>query len=557
MDLNKEINEFMRLRKDLVVKMIESMENYVKAVGDIISRNNPTDMHQINNKLTQINDILSKELIELTFNDTDDKILDKIMAIYDNWYIVDSIVKLFYDVYNNESYVASYLISMSSTFASNLALEKNKIKYYYDEYTMMSSEQDERIFNKIYSKNKDMNLLYNFAMKYENNINKFTNSLFGHIINNSEVFGKRIEAIIEKQKDSVLNCKRSENATYLILKSNLVPLTKFMQLHDLLSMLKIDGNDIEFIKNNQQEIGMIILNNSNKTPIEFNIKELVDHKYIIENGLNIPLEHPLNKRIIEKYDTLGILKVNDKDSLPFMQKYKGFTDNWYVIETINNGLHFRLLGKIGGQLFVNEKDIMNLVHGISTRPMKYNELQVSNIKTFGLDDKSENILRDYAEYIKNNESIEAMKNTIIDKFIDNYKKTIILPNINNISDFKNFIGDNNMLSAVLGEIYYLLNKKFTKTGDKLHEEYLLTHIVNSFEIIEKISKEFNHNIILEKLSERMFKETHRNDLGDKLMNIYKNIVKVTMDKMEKDGTLHKFILTSLKNYYFERKNFSL
>jgi hypothetical protein len=441
----------------------------------------------------------------------------------------------------------------------NIYHERNVVSYRYEKYLEISVVDDEKIFeivcNEIKIADNSDNVIA-FIIKNENVINKFTIKLIGAIIKivNGER-KRRLELIIEKQKDILLGSSRKDLSKWpgvqgKISRYGLIPITISMNISELFGTLKLEyekelSNDENFTRA-AKEIGIIILNIATPNPIEFSLRGLIDIDFINAHDLKTNPASGLTKKILERFNTAKLLP-KGSNSAP-MVKYpaKIKSNKWYIFETLN-GILYRQLGR-NGRAIITSEDISGLLVGLSTRAQVYNLIQSNDIVAKCFDPKNQLVLSSYKDDKKVVHSSEPIKASIINQLSTWFDKQITEHVPKSAQQVKSMA----INSAIITEV--LLDTLTHSTGiyGKGSSEYLVTYIAKFDSIIHKFIRELERRWGDEKISNMLFKERTGNDLHKYLMNMYTHIVKLSADEMDKSNVWTEYDI-SLKEYFLEQK----
>ena len=415
-------------------------------------------------------------------------------------------INIYYKISISYYYVISFDIkqkesssSSSELFIQGIEKQKNSIINNFNSLEINKNEFDEEIFIYVKDDIKKQNELLTKLKEQKNSnieIKKFYIFLTSKLNIETEQTISIIHNVLENtdKSDKSSNNKPSDNrinnienrcniVQQLIQRSYLVPYGISMNIDDLITKILdkkfMTDNDTIFnklellckIKSSKTiKLGYIIINKTTENPIETNIWNLIDKKFIIQNELNLSTKAGINEKTIEKYKTIKVIdiekkddKKNDKLDKPYYQWTKLHSKNainlFYVFETLDGGNNFRsmiteyvssivdsnlpnfyisehklnynsyLMPSLVPELYNNNLDILDSFE--LKRPYKEPEFSnfiiqaeikttlVKNLENILIDKKINNSTQFY-NIIIDEESIKIMENAIKKSLISNY-----------------------------------------------------------------------------------------------------------------------------------------
>lgn len=544
-DINKLLSdrmEFLRLILKNYVKYSDHIKEVFMGMDPDMYNKSQNDIVYITEKCSEIPTIL-----------TNDQYLLNGSKLYDQFEPLEGAVDELLCIMKNVTYLklSSYSIS-PSTIQEITHLKKNTINYY-DKYKKKSIDDDIIIINSIITlANVSKDESFRFIVDNKNIINKFTIKLIGHIINDLSSAKKReLEIFVEQQKDSIMGAIRVDISSKigiqgLMVRYGLVPglSCEISEIFDQIGA-KYDVNSS--LDNNLRSAalnnGIILINISNKSPLEFNIKSITDSNYIKDHDLETTAASGLTKKIINKYKTTTMLTPNDVKGKK-MVKYPGKHDKWYIIETINGTL-YRLLS-YQNAIIIDGNRIVGLLNGLSTRCFNYNNIQANVITTKCINKKLENLVSEYDDNFIGNVPgyiAPAINNKLIDYFNEQLKSGAI----KSISDFDDVV----LNEAMISDIILKTLPHTSGVSSKGALEYTITYIARINFIIDQFMKELMRQLNRHPIDKKIFKESHTS-VHKELQAIYKLLIDKTIAEITKIKLFADYDMT-LKEYYMDKR----
>jgi hypothetical protein len=308
----------------------------------------------------------------------------------------------------------------------------------------------------------------------------------------------------------------------------------FNNIDDLTATLE------NIIHNGKDEFGFIVLNRGSKSIIEFDIRGLISTSYV--SSLVTNPNFGLNKKFIKRFSTVTHHPENPGGeiwaNIPIGAKYTYIIDLFTDEESHLLG---RMLSLELGKYKTPIDAIPGLTVGITSRPYQYNKIISDKIISEYHDPLAEGIIGTLGE-IKSGKSSEAIKNKIINAFLEHYDDS--MPNT--YDDFKALFTSWGALDSVLiGAMMHIVHKQPTP-------EMLLTYLVK----IDDVSKMFNAELELAfkdaRVSLEMFTQLNKEDLRKQLRDITRQIVTTAANQLDQGNQWTKHSL-SLKEHFIDKK----
>jgi hypothetical protein len=535
-------------------------EKYLGIIKEIVMSINPAEYKSCESNIELLK-TTAEELPKMI--SSTDRPLDTMLNVYNKFIDVDNAIATLIKLFENTTYSKLALYNMSATYVMNVHQEKNLALNAHDKYLDMSVDDDEIIFDSVF---KHINLhtkpdpLISFIIDHEEIINKFTIKLIGAVI--KVVTGdkrRRLELIIETQKDKVLEASRVDITKWsgvqgTIVRYGLKPLTLSYAQDKLFEKLNLKYNPKLSVLENFTAIatnsGVILINKSTPSPIEFDLRGIMDINYVMENDLKTTPQSGLTKKIVERFNTARQLPRGTKSEpivkIHASEKSSATASTWYVFETINGEL-WRLIGRDGSNTTKSDS-IRGLIDGLSTRASQYNNILAEDIIAKCFDPKAKMILDSYEDVKRVLPSSETIKSTIIDGLVEWLGPQLKKNMPKDIADFKYISVDRRVVAdTILSALTHT-----TGIHGKGSSEYMLTYICKLDFIIGKFVKELERQWSLETISDRVFKERSGDDLYKYLMDVFRGIAKSTADQLDKLRLWTEYDI-SIKEYFLEQK----
>ncbi len=521
----------------------DKSSKYIELIKEIIVGINPSEYETIITSLQKLRETITWiDNIKTISND-----LNQISQLYDNFIVIDKIIRIVLDLFANETYSKMAVYNMSSTYTTNIRHEKNNILLAYEKYLDMAVTDDEEIFN-IVAKKSNTDKMFMYAIEHETTINKFTIRLIKEII--GLVSGekrKRLELMVETQKDLLLKTTHIippfAGAQGVVVRYGLRSCSDSVSIEMIFDSFDLKYNTNISIDENWKLLsikgpGLIIINKSIGTPIEFNLDGLIDLDYVTKRDLKTNPASGLTKKIIERFTTIKSLADNQVQNIDqAVKKYPG-NGAWLIFETIN-GTDWR-------QLSQHNNQITGLFKGLSSRPTEYNRIHSETIIKNCFDRNAQMYIDEYTANKKLTTSSEPVRAAILDRITRNYKNLNILPT--NASQFKQNVIDKEALTEILLDIL----THTTGIYGKGSAEYMLTYIAKFDNIIHTFIKELERRWSIEKIPDRLFSEYSEKQLKNELDTIFIKVTTDSIDELDRSGIWTDYDM-SVKDFFLERK----
>ena len=326
--------------------VVRRASHFVSGMKDIISSMNPVEYKDTLADIEYLKTVMST-IPGMIIGGTD--IAEQAMRLYIELDRVDLAMERVIGVVNNPTYERLSRTSASQSIIVDSQLNRDAARRAHSAYTIERVQDDTIITGYI----TDIILaattrgdttythIFEFIMANADTVNKFTVKLISRVITLlADDQRRQLELLVEKQKDEVVGATRvnitSSGVTGVVVRYGLLPASSIMTLGSLLKSLNADAPvELEAASAyfNAAGIGIIVINISNSSPVNYDLHGLIDAKYIAEHKLTANRLTGLNKIVLAKYETAVMMQgvSNDKPTAI----YGDVTlPHWYVLETI-------------------------------------------------------------------------------------------------------------------------------------------------------------------------------------------------------------------------------
>jgi hypothetical protein len=552
--LTEKISGLLAPRLNHIRSMVEKGAQYLDIVKNIVMSINPkqhgdtmTNMEYLGKKVAEI------EHIKWDIAPT--AILAAAASLYQDFIDVDTRIQQLISVVENETYSKLIIYNMSSTYTTNIYHMRNGISLTHEKYLEAVLADDESIFSIIFALPYSPDELFSFIVEHDHLINKFTIKMIGiTIATTTPERRRRLELIIEEQKDLVLGSRRIDlsgaaGIQGMMVRYNLRPLTRSLVPAALFAFAEAEYNpdvslDENFVAMAGRGPGVIAINKSTPSPVEFDLSGLIDDKYIMANDLKTNPLSGLTKKIIDRFSTAVLLQRGARAAA--VRRYQGREhDKWWIFESINGDL-WRVMGRDGDHL-IPSSAIQGLLKGVTTRPHQYSSAQESVILSKYLDPLSQLVLTEYEDMKVSPPSSEPIRAAILDRLSTDFEAKISADPPTTAAAARRAAVDRHVINEVLLDIL----THSTGVHGKGSAEYLITYIAKFDSIIYDFIKKLERQWGSINLPERVFKELGRAELKSELMTVFRGVTRAVVNELDQSNTWTDYDL-SLKEFVLER-----
>lgn len=364
---------------------------YIKLIEKQLERNDPEKYAFVIAELERY-DADARKIVE--FGEI--SAIDQLVSLYDIIYSIENGAEVVRELLGSELYYKSITSKMSSTFDIDVAEIRAAAMKAWTDYDNLIHDASDELFTDMAAaiQPKDINTLISSRSRVALGLLRIVAPVA------PDASKSKINLFIERQKDEVLGAARVHEATKVLYPAQaipyrfgLTPRTRMMNVYDLGRIVSptFTYNTEKSRAANLRAIadaagaGLIIAHNGFGTRLEFDIRALVDEKYVMEHDLNVSIMEGLSKKGIERFTT--IMHVDDeradsngngkRPAIMYSHYLPAATKKIIYFETFN-GYKFRILGR-GDEYTINADDVAGLIYGASTRPTRYNTICGSTI----------------------------------------------------------------------------------------------------------------------------------------------------------------------------------
>jgi hypothetical protein len=326
----------------------------------------------------------------------------------------------------------------------------------------------------------------------------------------------------------------------------LIPTTPYLNSKDLLTgtlpyKYNVLKSELENLIDETTDKSLLIINRSVGRNIDYNVLPLVDAKYIEKHKLWTNRNSGLNKLVWRRFDT--VREIPTESSGPNFTKYDRGTEDWIVVET-TDWKYYRLLGRAFGDLYVPRVTVDKILNGVSMRPLAYHNIQEYYILNRAGEVRRESLLNWYDELKLKTPPTDALKTNMLNELVENFKPEGITTEQAFVEKCRE--GYKRIVSKHL--IKYLeaerIRARELKASFALH--------------LDDIFREFRR-----KLESAIAKIVHpglfskRSDMSKHLVDIYRDIMKETIEDMDSPPSKWQSVEKTLKEFYIETRGMGL
>ncbi len=383
-------------------------------------------------------------------------------------------------------------------------------------------------------------------------MNEFTMAMLKHLMGHKQTASSaRLRLLVNKQKNAILRATRIPNYTTNITRFELVP-SESRLLEDTVRHVS-SSTSISTLASLSRTMNVVVINRAIGTPLEFNIKPLVDEQYVRSNDLFIKPSQGLSKKVLAKYTTIKLLgdEVKSKDSIlsmfvagsqvEFPNVDQLHVDKGVVLDTID-GRNYRVLS--------DSNDVLRaVVSGTPTTPQQYNEIQSQIILQNCFKKDLSLVLEKYKTRPEQRHSSEfTMKavKTHLHKWMQDHLSETEYTNVNQL---KGMHIDDEIIVDVLVNTLLVQSPKH---GSAI--EQTLTYMQKISTIARQFVMQFGDKWNKEPISPRIFinsdnTNNYKNTLHDAILTSFDDVVSkvvIDLDKLgiwlEYDDSLKLFVI---------------
>jgi hypothetical protein len=486
--------------------------------GDKIRSFNHEDYNYIVETLADISDLI-KGLSDVVVADGAE--YGVLLGIFDTFDRIDYLVSKILFLMSEQKYINLTKLKASVTFNNNPSLLVNQMGITLAKLRQKVASNDSEVIGAVLDK-IDADKAYDAVTK--SMPNRLANAMVTKLLDivNPTKRAKLIERIEQQKNDS--------------LESTRCKLTLPGIEGQLTSMNLIPAGLVEVMPTDR----LIKINKSSKSPINFDVRGLLDQEFIAANGLTMSPNAGVNEKTLQKFNTTTNMGVTDIQ--PSMVEIIGdnTSDVWTVCDTIN-GRDWRYL-TWNGKREVPRGIISPLLDGVNTRPTDYNRCHENIILEKCFDSKAELTTNQYLKHSQYTSSANV-RAKLIDELSSWFGKEMAKlkqPNVKDIKeiDVASYVKD--ILQQLTGE-----NTKLQKSA-----EFTLTYLMQYDAILTTVSKNIKFKWNATIISPTIFKDYTTQNAFASISNTLIALVNAQLDELDKNKT---WTATgySLKEFYLE------
>jgi hypothetical protein len=540
--------DLIRARVDIAHVIAARASKYLDIVGTALKGANMGRFELVTRDIAAIDTLSGQILAYNTLASFDD-----MCAMYTILANLEASFTSIIDLFGDDTYTKMAVYNMSSTYSTNVYSLRGDVVSARDQYREISARDDDIIIGDFLTSSHmaDAGTALTFVVDHEEVVNKFMNQLIGWVVaNTSGERRRRAELIIEKQKDAALGVTRVNLGQYpgvqgVIYRYNLRPASKSMPPDNLVALLqsraaeKAGASDAiaAFERLASGGPGVIMINKSTPSPVEFDLSGIIDLEYITSRDIVTSPLSGVTKKVLERFDTARML-ARGPPSEPLRRIAGSDTEHWFVVESIN-GIDWRVLSNNGTVGPIPATSIIGLLTGVSTRPHRYADIQAGIIARKCFDPTAQLHLAAYADMQAAPASPEPIQALIVDKLVAAFDPT----HIRNDDDFHDHADMPDAISATLLEVL----THSTGTRGKGSSEYAVTYIANFEGTVRAFAKQMTRQLSAMEIPNRVFGEHRGKELEHILTERFREAATAAAAEMgaawiDYDMTLKEFFL---------------
>ncbi len=601
--------------------------HFVSGMKDIISSMN---MQEYNTTLSNL-ELLRAGIVEIPtmIKSRGLDIAEEALQLYIRLDKTDLAMEQIISVINNPTYERLSRTSASASIIVDSQLNRDAARRAHHNYTVERVQDDsvitEYITTDIIAAADSGNITYGgifeFIMKNASIVNKFTVKLISRIITLvGDDQRRQLQSLVEQQKDDVVGSTRIDISARsgingIMVRYGLVPASPLMPLAALLEWMimsvKLDAtNDtnstnVTIVGEDAAaaarilDAGIIMINVTNASPVEFDLHGLIDAKYIAEHKLTVTKLAGVNKTTIAKYHTAVMPAVKDSArSAPMVIHGDAASTHWYIIEMIcaGGGGRYRALGvptdvvkisigeipmvalnrrnnnkttptkkskssgkpkraEINPSVIIDKnpihaavdpripRDNIRGITGLSTRCYAYSDICADTIVRRACDDQLRVTVDEYEQHHKDTSGIAtALTNVLAEQFAK------LNPEITSPEHFRAQALVRESTQAAMLRVFI----HTTGTRGRGQDEYMITFIAKFDTIFTAFMRELEPQVAAAMPTARQFKELDARDLHRECVGAYRAAVAATARELERRAVWDNYDI-SLKQFVLDKR----
>jgi len=455
--------------------MASTASKYIALISDIIRGLDPAALTAA---LGAVSCAEGSPTIDPTVGDPSSRdVAVALAALYDKIAATDRALDILRAVFANNTWSKLAMYNKSSTYVLDVHKLRATAITAHNQYL---SADDDAVF--VAARALMVEPPVAFALERESQINKFTIWLFGWSLSTaSGSAARRIQAAIERCKDNMLGSA----------------LVAPMDVLTRLRPTSVSGGDPG---------GGVRISNVTGSPMEFDMRGLIDPVYIEENGFKTSPLSGLTNQVLKRFNTVRRLG-EGTPSDPIAAAAN--------VETID-GTHWRAL---------EDGD-----RTLSTRPSRYACLQ--NITAGCFDEKAVHVLNEYAALKP--ASTEILRGRIVDRIMKGFEAR--LSGTPSPAEFHAVATDADDITQVL------LDTLSEYAGDA-SPEAICTYAAKTDFVIRSLRTEISRALDALAPPVRAYSEMVPTELTALLLSSYRSILARAVDELERSSTWNSYDVT--------------
>lgn len=367
-------------------------------------------------------------------------------------------------------------------------------------------------------------------------VTRYTTKLLAHAMKLFD--GDRratIAGIIEKQKDAVLGAVRHKlpfpGVQALTSRASLIPKSAGVPISTIVA------DDGGWAKLATEGPGIIVINASVGTPLEFNLRGLIDAEFIAEHSLKTSPFTGINKKVLERFNTVYTIP-GPPSTAPPVQIFPGNAGSWRVFQL--------LTAEICREM--RFADVGGLVEGLNGRAHAYNKIQSDIILERCYDPRAGPIIAEYENFKALTTSSEVVRAAILSKLSEKFRAELAARGNVNAFTVGDIATNGETISTVLVEI--LINS--TGLRGRTTPEHILTYLSKFDGVVRAFTKELEKRWAKAGIAPGTFRDYRGDKLIDHLTSAYESAVVAALQELDKTNAWSEYDLT-VKEYFLEKK----
>lgn len=476
--------------------------------------------------------------------------VDALSKLFDDLESLDDHLRTLVTIFDDSEFNRLALFGKSTTFANNLSYERESALGAYRRMDTTYSALIDDFINAM-DIPANVNRTYERIVSDQRTPNKFTIKVIDALVKLSGP-KNNLFAIIEKQKDVLLGATRKDISAHagiqgMLVRYGLTPVFPSVAIDELFDILGLgDPPQSNAFMELAERTGacVVVVNKGSTSPVEFDLRGIIDQRYILANGLDTKQTAGLNKKVLRKYATSALLPCADGPGRAHIYGPRE-SRKVYIFETINGRL-YRALGK-NGEFPVSAESVAGLLSGLTTRCERYSEIQLGIIKGACFSSRADTLLAKYASARSPEISSEFVRKAIIEDLSAVFGALLFtLPA--NAGQLRRLSPARDVISAAV--ISAVTGSSRSRLGNS--QEHMLTFVAKYDGLIDRFAKELDRRWSTVTVRDGIFTEYSEEKLRAELVSLYKTVLSAAVDEMDKsrawtehDITLKEFVLDSI------------